>query len=128
MRAKNVIKNLNKQIPSFECIEGCTDCCTFGGNPFWTDWERGKVEDKRHEDEKVCPFVTEQGCGCYQDRPMICRLWGTTEHGPRCPHGRGPVDRLNAAKTKEIVSAWHSLAPKQYLRDRVITIDQYEVG
>jgi len=36
-----------------------------------------------------CPHLGEHGCQAYADRPLICRLFGTT---PRlaCPNGKQP--------------------------------------
>ena len=40
-------------------------------------------------DELSCPHLGEQGCRAYAERPLICRLFGTT---PRlaCPNGKRP--------------------------------------
>ena len=40
-------------------------------------------------DELSCPHLGEQGCRVYAERPLICRLFGTT---PRlaCPNGKRP--------------------------------------
>ena len=32
-----------------------------------------------------CPYVTPSGCGIYDDRPLICRLYGATEGFPSMP-------------------------------------------
>jgi Uncharacterised protein family (UPF0153). len=36
-----------------------------------------------------CPYLGKQGCEVYDERPLICRLFGTTPQLP-CPHGRRP--------------------------------------
>ena len=36
-----------------------------------------------------CPHLGENGCEVYDERPLICRLFGTTPSLP-CPHGRKP--------------------------------------
>ena len=33
-----------------------------------------------------CPALTDGRCSVYDDRPLICRLWGAVESMP-CPHG-----------------------------------------
>lgn len=40
--------------------------------------------------ELTCPYLGEHGCEVYSERPLICRLFGTT---PRllCPNGMRPV-------------------------------------
>lgn len=120
------LAELRSRIPTFACIEGCTDCCRMGGSAMWTAEERENVPDLRHERPNVCPFVTEVGCGCYEDRPIICRLFGTTSEGPGCPHGRGSEVRLSISETVEIVKAWHEMGPKLYLKDRVVGIEEWK--
>lgn len=33
-----------------------------------------------------CPALVDDRCSVYEDRPLICRLWGAVESMP-CPHG-----------------------------------------
>ena len=40
--------------------------------------------------ELGCPYLGEQGCEVYDERPLICRLFGTTPRLP-CPNGRKPT-------------------------------------
>ena len=42
-----------------------------------------------------------QGCEVYDQRPLICRLFGTTKSLP-CPHGRGP-EQLTEPRTEQQV-------------------------
>jgi Fe-S-cluster containining protein len=39
--------------------------------------------------ELNCPYLGKNGCEVYAERPLICRLFGTT---PKlaCPHGKRP--------------------------------------
>lgn len=39
--------------------------------------------------EQKCPALKEHLCSVYEQRPMICRLWGATER-LKCPHGCEP--------------------------------------
>jgi Fe-S-cluster containining protein len=86
------IRFFRERIPSFECIPGCHDCC----GPVTTSSEemaRLPVKsDAEHEAALAnfsCPHLGEQGCQVYAERPLICRLFGTT---PRlaCPNGKRP--------------------------------------
>jgi Fe-S-cluster containining protein len=40
-----------------------------------------------------CPYLSDRGCEVYSERPLICRLFGTT---PRlaCPNGRRPAEMI----------------------------------
>ena len=55
--------------------------------------------------ELSCPHLGENGCQSYGERPLICRLFGTT---PRlaCPNGRRPVYMIDAGTEREI-DAFH---------------------
>lgn len=38
-----------------------------------------------------CPALADGACSVYDARPLICRLWGSTDHPlMRCPHGCSP--------------------------------------
>ena len=42
-----------------------------------------------------------QGCQVYDQRPLICRLFGTTASLP-CPRGRGPETRTEAHVERQV--------------------------
>lgn len=89
---RNIIARLRERIPSFECVEGCHDCC----GPVTTSPEeiaRLPVKtDTEHEtalNELSCVYLGSNGCSVYSERPLICRLFGTTPQ-LSCPNGRRP--------------------------------------
>jgi Fe-S-cluster containining protein len=41
-----------------------------------------------------CPHLGDNGCEVYAERPLICRLFGTTSRLP-CPNGRRPEVMLD---------------------------------
>ena len=56
------------------------------------------VGDTRREAslaELDCPHLGDGGCAVYAERPVICRLFGTTSR-LACPHGRRPEQMLDA--------------------------------
>jgi len=60
--------------------------------------------DQEHEAalaELNCPHLGDQGCQVYHDRPLICRLFGTT---PRlaCPNGCKPKQMIDEKIEKQI--------------------------
>lgn len=86
------IRFFRTRIPSFECVPGCHDCC----GPVTTSSEemaRLPVKSEAEHDtalaELSCPHLGDKGCQVYEERPLICRLFGTT---PRlaCPRGKRP--------------------------------------
>jgi Fe-S-cluster containining protein len=86
------IDHLRLQIPRFDCVPGCHDCC---GPVTASSEEMARLPVKSaaaHEaalNELNCVHLGPQGCEVYDQRPLICRLFGTTKSLP-CPHGRGP--------------------------------------
>jgi hypothetical protein len=86
------IRFFRRHIPSFECKPGCHDCC----GPVTTSTEEmARLPVKSDKDHEValadlsCPHLGDTGCQVYAERPLICRLFGTT---PRlaCPNGKRP--------------------------------------
>jgi uncharacterized protein len=110
------LEKLYKEIPTFECIPGCHDCC----GPVTGSREElrraPKLNNPKYavklilDDEViwdngclVCPYVTEAGCGIYEDRPMICRIYGASEEPAlQCPHGRKPEKPLTLIQTHSL--------------------------
>jgi Fe-S-cluster containining protein len=87
-----VVDRLREQIPSFECVPGCHDCC----GPVTTSSEEMSrlpvKSDAEHDaalDELSCVHLGPKGCTVYDERPLICRLFGTTPKMP-CPNERRP--------------------------------------
>ncbi|MBP3300598.1 MAG: YkgJ family cysteine cluster protein [Clostridia bacterium] len=95
---KTPIQKLYEKIPSFSCKEGCTRCCD--------NWVQCAPEEearcgKFEFTDRLCPKLKgDEGCSVYEDRPFICRLFGSAENLP-CPYGYGPEKPL----TKEEASA-----------------------
>ncbi len=86
------IRFFRSRIPSFECIVGCHDCC----GPVTTSTEeisRYPVKSDAEHDAALanlsCPHLGKIGCQVYSERPLICRLFGTTSR-LACPHGKRP--------------------------------------
>jgi len=90
--ASRKINQLRLGIPSFACVPGCHDCC----GPVTASSEemlRLPVKSDAEHDAALaewnCVHLGTQGCEVYDERPLICRLFGTTPSLP-CPRGRGP--------------------------------------
>ncbi|PUA20302.1 YkgJ family cysteine cluster protein [Glaciimonas sp. PCH181] len=86
------IRFFRTHIPAFECVPGCHDCC---GPVKASSEEIARLPYKSDAEHDIaladlsCPHLGDNGCQVYEDRPLICRLFGTT---PRlvCPNGRRP--------------------------------------
>lgn len=96
-RNRDIIARLREGIPSFECVEGCHDCC----GPVTTSSEENSrlplKTDAEHEaalTDLNCVHLGPKGCTVYGERPLICRLFGTTPHMP-CPNDRRPESMID---------------------------------
>ena len=98
------IRFFRQQIPAFACIAGCHDCC----GPVTTSSEemarlpvKSEAEHEAALNALSCPHLGENGCQVYNERPLICRLFGTT---PRlaCPNGRRPAVLLDSRIERQI--------------------------
>ena len=98
------IRFFRNNIPSFECVPGCHDCC---GPVTASSDEVARLpikSDAEHEAalaEFQCPYLGECGCQVYSERPLICRLFGTTPRMP-CPNGKRPVEMIALAIEQQI--------------------------
>ena len=90
---RQVIRFFQKSIPSFVCELGCHDCC----GPVTASSEEVSRLPQKTEAAHVealtnynCVYLCVNGCQVYEERPLICRLFGTT---PRllCPKGKAPA-------------------------------------
>ena len=86
------IHYFRERIPAFECVPGCHDCC---GPVTTSSEEMARLPVKSAAEHAAalaalsCPHLGANGCEVYAERPLICRLFGTT---PRlaCPNGQRP--------------------------------------
>lgn len=100
-------KDLYSKIPTFQCRIGCSDCC--GPVPF-SKWEWSKIQDKRKGTRLTCPYVNNGKCDIYEDRPLICRLFGASEvEMLTCPHGCGPAQKLSVEQTREMMAKYFEI-------------------
>ncbi len=98
------ISALRRQIPSFECVPGCHDLL-WAGDDFPEEMSRlprkTAAEQEAAMDELNCVHLGPNGCTVYDERPLICRLFGTTKTLP-CPNGRRPVELIHPRVEKQI--------------------------
>ncbi|MFZ3152793.1 YkgJ family cysteine cluster protein [Pseudomonas sp.] len=98
------IDQLRLQIPSFACVPGCHDCC---GPVTASSEEMSRLPVKSAAEhaaalaEYNCVHLGPQGCTVYDQRPLICRLFGTTPSLP-CPRGQAPEQMIEAAVAKRV--------------------------
>lgn len=62
---------------------------------------KSRREHERALAELSCPHLGEHGCQVYAERPLICRLFGTTPHLP-CPNGKRPEVMIEGRLEQQI--------------------------
>jgi hypothetical protein len=103
------IRRLQLLVPKFECIPGCTDCC--GPVPF-SEWEWQQVQNKKVTSELACPYASKAGCEIYDQRPIMCRVFGASEEEKLvCPHGKMPDKPLTVPETQRLMREYISWMP-----------------
>lgn len=102
----DLIESLRDKIPTFRCIVGCHDCC----GPVTASSEevarlpvKTASEHERALSELSCPYLGSSGCEVYAERPLICRLFGTSPRMP-CPNGMRPVYMVDDATEQAVHS------------------------
>lgn len=99
-----LIRFFRRRIPAFACVPGCHDCC---GPVTASSEEMARLPVKSEGEHGAalagfsCPHLGDKGCQVYAERPLICRLYGTT---PRlaCPNGKRPETMLDPCIEKQI--------------------------
>jgi len=100
----HIIRFFRQRIPAFACKPGCHDCC---GPVTASSEEVGRLPIKTEAEhdaalsELNCVYLGANGCQVYGERPLICRLFGTSPTLP-CPHGKGPVDMVEPVIEQQI--------------------------
>jgi uncharacterized protein len=103
------IRFFRRQIPEFACIPGCHDCC---GPVLASTDELARLPQKTGDQRSAamerwdCAHLGPQGCTVYDERPLVCRLFGATPRLP-CPHGRRPAQMLDPAMDDKIAQFFH---------------------
>lgn len=106
------VRFFRRQIPSFVCEPGCHDCC----GPVTASSEemarlplRSAAVHAAALAEWSCPHLGPAGCQVYAERPLVCRLFGTT---PRlaCPLGKRPETMIDA-EVEQAIYQYFAEAP-----------------
>ena len=91
------LRFIRRRIPEFACEPGCHDCCgpvTASGEEMARLPVKSDAEHAAALDALSCPHLGAQGCQVYAERPLICRLFGTTPQ-LACPKGRRPATMID---------------------------------
>lgn len=104
------IRFFRSRIPAFECVPGCHDCC----GPVTAASDEAALLPVKSEPahdaalgDFSCPYLGEKGCEVYSERPLICRIFGTTPQLV-CPNGRRPAMLLDPDIEQQIFQFFES--------------------
>lgn len=107
-----MIEGLRRGIPTFMCIEGCHDCC---GPVPTVAAERAQMGAPPVEAVTgYCPYLIAEGCSCYEERPLMCRLFGVTPDLP-CPHGCAPAVMMTPASTRALLADYRAMGGVEFV-------------
>jgi len=103
----NIVRKIRSILPWVPCIRGCSTCCEgvgAAGKRFFSRWEWAQIKDKRDFPETgPCPYLEDAKCIIYEDRPLLCRVYGTTPGTLlACRRGRAPYNPLSLETYKAI--------------------------
>ena len=126
MHERSQHRRLYKQIPEFECIEGCIDCC--GPVPLSIyEARRLGIDMPITPINKQCKclFISDKGCSVYNKRPLVCRLFGAgLKTTMMCPHGKKPKTMLSRDQERKIFQEYKKFEFPESLSDLLAEINQ----
>ena len=103
------VKELYKKIPKFECAKGCNKCC--GIVPVVPQEAKNlnlkNVKLLPHSG-LTCKFTSKNGCTVYENRPLLCRLFGVVQT-MACTCGGKPERLLTSEEENQLIQAYFYL-------------------
>jgi len=103
------VKELYKKIPNFECTKGCSECC--GIVPIVPQ----EAKNLNLKNTNVLPFTgltckysSKNGCTVYENRPLLCRLYGVVPK-MACTCGGKPERFLSSEEENQLMQAYSFL-------------------
>src|SRR5215471_3974627 len=105
------LETIYAQVPSIACKGLCQDCCGPLGMSYleWIRIKRASPLRLAEAKHTTCPLLKHGKCTVYALRPLICRLWGTTENMP-CFHFCKPERYLTITEADELMHAVEALS------------------
>jgi len=113
------IDALLSAIPTFQCKEGCTDCCgpvelsrleytrCIQASGRSAEDIKQQMQNNLKQGIYACPLLDTETkkCSVYEVRPAICRLFGVVRGQLICPHGYAPESTalLSDEQSREIL-------------------------
>lgn len=95
------------KVPSIECKGLCVDSC---GPIIMSGLEADRIDKENGRtitydpDTLKCSELADGRCGIYDDRPLICRMWGVAEEMP-CVFGCVPERTLSREEGRALLES-----------------------
>lgn len=119
------IDALLSAIPTFQCKEGCFDCCgplelsrleymrCIHASGRTAEDVKQQMQNNLKQGIYTCPLLDPETrkCTVYEVRPAICRLFGAVKNQLLCPHGYAPESSalLSDEQAREILGKVNEL-------------------
>lgn len=107
-----ILDELKSRIPSMKCPDGCHECC----GPVLVSKEELKSIPKSSKTPSGfdCVYLKRKRCSIYENRPMICRAFGTIANAGflKCPKGILPAEPLTPNQIFDIMDQYLAWAKK----------------
>lgn len=70
----------------------------------WEKFSTGSWVLAQALETMTCPFLKKDGCSIYEERPIMCRLFGAVDHRDmKCPMGCGPKKLISEADSIRLI-------------------------
>ena len=105
MGFKNKLRELYDRVPVIKCQGLCQECCGLVRATAGEVRIMQRVSGKQHAldiDTFRCGYLHQGQCTVYNDRPLVCRLWGTVDTLV-CPFGCKPDRYLTEAEAVDLM-------------------------
>lgn len=110
MKCKTV-QDIYAQVPDLDCQGKCQEVC--GVIPIYPAEEKNLqahgLAVPRFDENLTCTALKNGKCSIYQDRPLICRIWGNTPKMP-CPWGCKPKRFLTEKQSISLFAMMRKLS------------------
>lgn len=88
------LSKIYAKLPRLQCKGLCANFCRIAPcHPAEADEllkKHGRIPLPTKDELRCSELTSDNRCGIYEDRPIICRLWGTFRK-TQCPHGCKPI-------------------------------------
>lgn len=123
---QQLVRHTYSRVPAMECKGKCQASC--GVIPvFPVEQEMieaaGQKPPSFQDHNLTCSALKNGRCSIYENRPLICRLWGSVEEMP-CPWGCKPKKLLTEPESFRLLNALEKLSGG---REPVVLQDQPSV-